>query len=393
MRDISSLSTPPTGRRAVRTEVRRFDEDLVRRGILREIDRGGQVYFVHNRVRTIQRVADELKRIAPEARYAVVHGQMPERMLESRMLQFLNGHVDVLVTTTIIESGLDIQRANTMFIDRAEMFGLADLHQLRGRVGRYHDQAWCYLLLRPDRVVRMDAERRLRAIEEFSQLGAGFQISMRDLEIRGAGNILGTEQSGHIAAVGYEMYCELLDQAVHRIQGLEAAGRTEAFVELPLEAYLPPDYVPDDGLRIDLYRRLGRSRTEDAIGAIVAELADRFGELPDPARTLVRLSAIRAAASRVGVRSVTGAERRVILRVERPNDVRAALSGVRKFLREVEPGIVHLVPPVGEDLLRFLERAFGIREIPALLEGRDDLPSGESPSASSSGRIQHGSPR
>ena len=367
MRDISSLTTPPTGRRAVRTEVRRFEEDLVRRAILREIDRGGQVYFVHNRVRSIQRVADELMRIVPEARYAVVHGQMAEKTLEARMVEFLDGRVDVLVTTTIIESGLDIPRANTMFIDRAEMFGLADLHQLRGRVGRYHDQAWCYLLLRPDRVVPADGERRLRAIEELTELGAGFQISMRDLELRGAGNILGTEQSGHIAAVGYELYCDLLDQAVRRIQGLEPEGRTETFVELPLEAHLPPDYVPDEALRIDLYRRIGRARDEAAILDVAGELVDRFGAPPEPVRTLLRLAAIRTAASRAGIRSVTGAERRAILRVERPNDARAALEGVWKYVREVEPGIVHLVPPSEEDLLRFLERAFGIREVPARL--------------------------
>ncbi|MBM4082971.1 MAG: DEAD/DEAH box helicase, partial [Planctomycetes bacterium] len=209
IRDVSSLTTPPQDRLSIQTRLCRFDPNTIRQAILRELSREGQVFLVHNRVHDIQTVADMLREVVPEARVGVAHGQMPERLLEQRMLDFVEQKMDVLVSTTIIESGLDIPNANTIIINNADHFGLADMHQLRGRVGRYKNRAYAYLLVPRDRPVTPDAEKRLKAIEEYSDLGAGFKIAMRDLEIRGAGNILGPEQHGHIAAVGYDMYCRL----------------------------------------------------------------------------------------------------------------------------------------------------------------------------------------
>jgi transcription-repair coupling factor (superfamily II helicase) len=244
-----------------------------------------------------------------------------------------------------------------MLIDRADIYGLADLHQLRGRVGRYKNRAYCYLLLRPGRPVTRDAEKRLKAIEEFSELGAGFRIAMRDLEIRGAGNVLGVQQSGHIAAVGYDLYCRLLEEAVQRLTGGGEPGRTEAFVELPVEARIPADYVPESDQRMSLYRRIARARREDELEGIREELRDRFGPEPPPVVALVRLARIRMAAEGAGIRSVTGVERRVLLRVEDTDRALAALASVRDRLRIVEDRLIHLLPAPDEDVLAFLESA------------------------------------
>ncbi|MBC7078568.1 MAG: DEAD/DEAH box helicase, partial [Synergistales bacterium] len=245
LRDISTLRTPPQDRFAVETRVCRFDPHLIRQAVLRELNRHGQIYFVHNRVKDIDAVYRILRQIVPEARIRVAHAQMPDHQLEEIMLAFVRHEFDLLLTTTIIESGLDIPSANTIFIDMAERFGLADLHQLRGRVGRYKHRAYCYLLIHPHQRLNPNARRRLQAIEEYSELGAGFALAMRDLEIRGAGNILGTEQSGHIAAVGYELYCELLEQAVRRLKKLPPATSIDVDVDLPCQAYLPDSYIPD----------------------------------------------------------------------------------------------------------------------------------------------------
>ena len=240
--------------------------------MLRELNRGGQIFFVHNRVEDIEILARRLRQIVPEARLAVAHGQMHEDDLEQVMIGFLDRRYDLLLATTIIESGLDIPNANTIFIDEADRYGLADLHQLRGRVGRYKHRAYCCLLIDPNKNLSPSAAKRLRAIEEFSDMGAGFAIAMRDLEIRGAGNILGTEQSGHIATVGYELYCDLLEQAVRRLKQLPPKTSIEVDVDLPGEGYIPRSYVPDMRLKIDLYRRLARvsnrSELDDLRGGI-----------------------------------------------------------------------------------------------------------------------------
>ena len=261
--------------------------------MLRELNRGGQIYFVHNRVHDIEKVAHKLAEIVPEARIGIGHGQMPEGELERVMLDFVDHQFDILLATTIVESGLDIPNANTIFIDEADRYGLADLHQLRGRVGRYKHRAYCYLLVDPHRHLSTTAARRLRAIEEFSQMGSGFAIAMRDLEMRGAGNILGTQQSGHIATVGYELYCELLEQAVRKLKHLPPKVTVDVSVDLPCEAYIPRTYVPDMRLKIDLYRRVARLATIADWEDLSAELVDRFG--PRAAGSRAHAAASKAA--------------------------------------------------------------------------------------------------
>src|SRR5262249_35878317 len=266
------------------------DQQLIRHAVVRELNRDGQVYFVHNRVHNIHDVAEKLRQIVPEARVVVGHGQMSEHELEDAMLRFLNREADILVATTIIESGLDIPNVNTIFINQADNYGLADLHQLRGRVGRYKHRAYAYLLLDNERGVTPTAARRLKAIEEFTELGAGFKIAMRDLEIRGAGNILGTQQSGHIAAVGYEMYCQLLENAVRKLKNQPLKTHLEVTVELPWPAFLPREYISSQRQRIEVYRRLSRIRRRERLDDFRQELRDRFGPLPEAVEWLLRLA-------------------------------------------------------------------------------------------------------
>ena len=304
VRDISNLETAPEERVAVETRVTRWHDELIRHAILRELARGGQIYFVHNRVNDIEILAERLKKIVPEVTYGIGHGQMPEDELEQVMVDFVQHKFDMLLATTIVESGLDIPNANTIFIDEADRYGLADLHQLRGRVGRYKHRAYCYLLLDSGKHVTPNAARRLRAIEEFSEMGAGFQIAMRDLEIRGAGNLLGTQQSGHIAAVGYELYCQLLENAVRALQKLPPKISLEVDVTLPGDAFLPADYIDDLRLKIDLYRRLTRITQYSDLDDFRAELIDRFGPIPEPVERLLRLTELKMDAAVWQVESI-----------------------------------------------------------------------------------------
>ena len=326
IRDISSLQTPPRDRLAIQTQLIRFDEEKLRRIIRRELARDGQVFFVHNRVENIEAVAARVQRIVPEARVAVAHGQMSERRLEERMRRFVAREADVLVCTTIIESGLDIPNANTIIINRADEFGLADLHQLRGRVGRYRHRAYAYLVLPEDRPVNPLAQKRLKAIQEFSELGAGFKIAMRDLELRGAGNLLGPEQSGHIAAVGYDLYCRLLEWAVRKGQGRPVEEQRPVAISLGLEAYLPEDYMPDPRHRIEVYRRLVSAASEETLEQIGAELRDRFGPLPRAARLLLEESVVRLRARQVGIRRIRVEDHQIHLTTDR---LRATVEALR----------------------------------------------------------------
>lgn len=304
IREISNLETPPLDRLPIETRIIRWDDQLIRHAILRELNREGQVYFVHNRVYDIQQIAQKLQRIVPEAKIVVAHGQMNEGELERAMLQFVRQEADILVATTIIESGVDIPNANTIFIDQADTYGLANLHQLRGRVGRQKNRAYAYLLLDGSKTVSTDAAKRLKAIEEYSELGAGFKIAMRDLEIRGAGNILGTEQSGHIEAVGYELYCQLLENAVRHLKKQPIRTHIETTVDLPWPAYLPRDYVPGQKMRIEVYRRLARLRDPHALSDFRQELRDRYGPLPEAAEWMLKLAEIRLLASRWQILSI-----------------------------------------------------------------------------------------
>jgi transcription-repair coupling factor (superfamily II helicase) len=298
IRDISNLETPPPDRKAIETRIQRFDAETIKRAIHRELNRDGQVYFVHNRVFDIQSVADRVQAIVPEARICVGHGQMSGEALEKTMLAFIRREFDILVATTIIESGLDIPNVNTIFIDEADHYGLADLHQLRGRVGRYKHRAYAYLLLEHDRPVTANAVKRLKAIEEFTELGAGFKIALRDLEIRGAGNILGPEQSGHIESVGYELYCSLLEAAVRALTNQPDRPAFDCSIELSWRAYLPKDYVPGPRVKVELYRRLGRVRSLERLADFRQELLDRCGPLAAPAENLLTEAELRVLAER-----------------------------------------------------------------------------------------------
>ncbi len=293
IRDISNLTTPPRDRIAIETRIVRWDEDLIRTAIVRELNRGGQVYFVHNKVYDIEQIAADIERIVPEANVDVGHGQMAEGALEDAMARFVRRETDVLVCTTIIESGLDIPNANTIVIHEADRHGLSDLHQLRGRVGRYNKRAYCYLMLQRGKTLTSIAAKRLKAIEEYSDLGAGFRIAMRDLEIRGAGSILGTEQSGHISSIGYELYCQLLENAVRRMKKEPLRDPLQVAITLPVTAFLPESYVPPGRQKIEVYRKLSLVASVEELDELEAELRDRFGPMPIETRRLVETTRVR----------------------------------------------------------------------------------------------------
>ena len=304
IRDISSLATPPANRLAVETRVSRWDPALIRHAIDRELARGGQVFFVHNRIHDIHMVAHRIQQLVPDVSVGIGHGRLSETELEDVMVDFIAGRTQILLATTIIESGLDIPNANTIFIDEADHYGLADLHQLRGRVGRSHHRAYCYMLVDETARLTSTAARRLRAIQEFSSMGAGFSLAMRDLEIRGAGNLLGTQQSGHIATVGYELYCRLLEQAVRGMKRMPSADPPQVTLDLPGDAYLPREYVADLRAKIDVYRRLSRATTDSHVEDLAAELVDRFGPLPDAVGRLLARARLRVAAQAAGIDAI-----------------------------------------------------------------------------------------
>ncbi|HID78651.1 MAG TPA: transcription-repair coupling factor [Planctomycetaceae bacterium] len=345
LRDISNLETPPEDRLAIETRITRFNPEIIRHAVLRELSRNGQVFFVHNRVADIEAVAGQLRQIVPEASLQIGHAQMAEHQLERVMLDFVNHRFDILLSTTIVESGLDIPNANTIFINEADRFGLADLHQLRGRVGRYKHRAYCYLLVDPRKHITPNAARRLRAIEEFSQLGAGFALAMRDLEIRGAGNILGTEQSGHIAMVGYELYCQLLEQAVRKLKHLPPRTFVDVELELPCQAYLPRWYVPDMRLKIDLYRRLARVTDGAELEDFHQELVDRFGPPPEEARRLVQLARLRLAAHGWQIRRIRKENQHLVFGYSSSERIRQLVRRTGGALRVVDERSAYLRLP------------------------------------------------
>ncbi|MGD1278781.1 MAG: transcription-repair coupling factor [Tepidisphaeraceae bacterium] len=345
LRDISSLTTAPQDRRSIVTEVTAYDKQRIRQAIVRELNRDGQVFFVHNRVHNIEAVADEIQKLVPEARILVGHGQMGEGELEDVMLKFIRYEADVLVCTTIIESGLDIPNANTIFINQADRFGLSELHQLRGRVGRYKNRAYCYLLLPSDRPVTPTAAKRLKAIEEYSHLGAGFKIAMRDLEIRGAGNILGPEQSGHIATVGYEMYCQLLEEATRQLKQEPKPARPEAHVDIGVSAFIPKQWIAADRQRMDVYRRLTRCTSLEMLAGLQQDLQDAFGEPPRQAVLFVAMTELRLLAGLFGIESIIKKDPDVVLTVRDALRAQAGLVGAPGTLRVIDERTVYLRMP------------------------------------------------
>jgi len=345
IRDISSLNTPPQDRQSIQTNLLRFDSEVIRNAILHELNRDGQVYFVHNRVKNINQVAETIGKIVPEASITVAHGQMPERILEKKTADFINGRTDILVSTTIIESGLDIPNVNTIFINEADIFGLADLHQLRGRVGRYKHRAYAYLLLPKNRPVTPEAEKRLKAIIDFSELGAGFKIAMRDLEIRGTGNILGIEQHGHIAAVGYEMFCRLLEIVIRKAKNEPVQDYNDIHIKLNLESYLPDNYIPDMKLKIEIYRKINRLSSKQEIEEMEKELADRFGPIPEYVKNLLMECEIRVAAQASHIRSLVRTNGTIIIQVDDLKKTEALFNNAKKMVKVVDSNELHLTLP------------------------------------------------
>ena len=307
LRDLSIIATPPAHRLAVKTFIGNWDAALIREAFQRELQRGGQVYFLHNEVETIEKTARELEALVPEARIRIAHGQMPERELEQAMLDFYRQRYNVLVCTTIIESGIDVPSANTIIIDRADRFGLAQLHQLRGRVGRSHHRAYAYLIVPDTRAISADAEKRLEALASLEELGAGFTLATHDLEIRGAGELLGEEQSGQIEEVGFSMYRDMLDRAVRALKSgqvpdFDLTSDHDAEIELHLPALIPDDYLADVNARLTLYKRIASARDDETLDELQVEMVDRFGLLPDPVRNLVAVAALKLRATALGIR-------------------------------------------------------------------------------------------
>jgi len=314
VRDLSLIETPPVDRLAIRTYVARYDEGLIKQAIERELTRGGQVFFVHNRVASIEAVARRIIELAPKARVAVAHGQMRETQLDTVMGRFLAGEVDVLVCTSIIESGLDIPNANTILVNRADSFGLAQLYQIRGRVGRSHRRAFAYLLVPGEQLISGEARKRLVVLQELDDLGSGFRIAAHDMEIRGAGNLLGKQQSGHVTAVGFDLFMQMLDEAARELRGQPPRTQVEPEIELGSEAFIPDSYIPDVGERLLVYKRLANAGSHDALAALSEELRDRFGGLPQPVSDFVRVMGLRSLLQRLTIESLTASRGNVALR-------------------------------------------------------------------------------
>ena len=344
VRDLSVIETPPLDRLAVKTFIRKFDEEVIRDAILREVDRGGQVFFVHNKIHSIHSIAELIRKLVPGVRIDIAHGQLPEHQLEKVMKGFLDKEIDVLLSTSIVESGLDIPSANTIIINRADQFGLAQLYQLRGRVGRYKHQAYAYLLIPSTQVLSEEARKRLAAMEELSELGAGFQLAARDMEIRGVGNMLGSNQSGHIASVGFDLYCKLVEDMVKDIRGEKVDPRIEVEIDLLVKGFIPNEYVPDLNQRLDLYRRIQLAGDINECMALSREMIDRFGSYPESVEKLVALLEIRMFCQKLHINKVYMKNGKVFLTLlpstpVRPESLATILDERLKMLSEFQIGI------------------------------------------------------
>ena len=336
LRDISVIETPPEGRRPVKTYVGEYDEQLVKQALEREHARGGQAFFLHNRVEDIEETAERLRALCPQLRFAVAHGQMDEKLLEERMLGFLRGDADVLVSTSIIESGIDIPQANTLIVDRADLFGLSQLYQIRGRVGRSRERAYAYLLYPSAAALTQEAADRLSTLSDYTELGAGFKVAMRDLELRGAGNLLGDEQSGHVAALGFELYMQMLDEAVRAADPDEDGDLPDPVrLDVSVDAYIPPGYIPYEQAKVEVHRRIAGAREVADLQELRAELSDRFGDIPEPVSNLLTLQQARIKLGEAGARAVSFRGGRLAVTPIELDSVRA------RTLRERLPGAIY----------------------------------------------------
>ena len=304
IRDMSVLEEAPMDRMPIQTYVMEYNEEMVREAISREMARGGQVYYVYNRVNDIDEVTNRVAKLVPEANVAFAHGQMQERQLEKIMYGFINGEIDVLVSTTIIETGLDISNANTMIIHDADQMGLSQLYQLRGRVGRSNRTAYAFLMYKKNKMLKEVAEKRLHAIREFTDLGSGFKIAMRDLEIRGAGNLLGAEQHGHMQAVGYDLYCKMLDEAVKEEKGIKQQEDFETTIDLEVNAFIPPKFIPNEFQKLDIYKRIAAIESQEEYEDMLEELLDRFGDPPKAVQNLLMIANLKAMAHKAYIREI-----------------------------------------------------------------------------------------
>jgi len=314
IRDMSVLAEPPHNRYPVQTYVLEHNMTILADAMKKELARGGQVYYLFNRVQGIYRVAEEIQKLIPNARIAVGHGKMNENELEDIMYDMVNGNTDILVCTTIIETGLDIPNANTIIIENADKMGLSQLYQLRGRVGRSNRTAYAYMTYQKDKVLSEVAQKRLRAIKEFTEFGSGFKIAMRDLEIRGAGNILGAQQHGHMDAVGYDMYCELLKESVDEAQGIETHNDITVSIDLDIDAYIPEKYIKNHNQRIDIYKKIAAIQTDDDAAEIDDELLDRYGDLPKAVNNLIDVALIKSVAKNIGVYEINQVDTNIVFK-------------------------------------------------------------------------------
>ncbi len=358
LRDISNLTTPPQNRMPIITRLSHWNDRELQDAIRSELARDGQVFFVHNRVFDIDVIAERVRRLVPEARIEIGHGQMPERQLEEVMVRFMAREIDVLVCTTIIESGIDVRNANTMIINNAQNFGLSELHQLRGRVGRYHHQAHCYLMVPDDISLSEIATKRLKAILQYQALGSGFKIAMRDLELRGAGSLLGAEQSGHIATIGYDLYCRLLDRAVKKLRNQPVPPEVDTQLDFGLSLELPRDYIPGQKQRLEVYRRLARIQDTEGADALLREIADRFGKPPREIERMVTAALVRTRLARLGVISISRGEGHLKLRALSATQTHKKLKEATASFRVLDETWLALPLRKGleapEDQLRFL---------------------------------------
>ena len=356
IRDISVIEDPPEERYPVQTYVMEYNRDVIRDAIIRELARQGQVFYLYNRVRTIDSKAADVQAMVPDARVAVAHGQMEERQLEDIMISFLKGEFDVLVCTTIIESGLDMPNVNTIIVEDADKMGLAQLYQLRGRVGRSNRLAYAYITYKRDKVISEVAEKRLQAIKEFTELGSGFKIAMRDMEIRGAGNMLGPEQHGHMESVGYDMYCRLLDEAVRELRGEPLRKEeTEVSIDINIDAYIDDSYIGSESRKIEMYKKIAAINDENDVLDIEDELTDRYGDIPEPVRNLITVAYIKALARSLGISSVTEKRDSVIFGFAdiKNIDFQAIAKAAEKYRRQLlfsagaSPHLVYKKPQTG----------------------------------------------
>ena len=356
IRDMSVLEEPPTDRVPIQTFVTEHNDEMIREAIHRELARNGQVYYVYNRVRSIDEVAAHIEELVPEANVAYAHGQMEKRMLEKIMYEFINGEIDVLISTTIIETGVDISNVNTMIIEDADKFGLSQLYQLRGRVGRSSRTSYAFLLYRRDRMLTEVAEKRLSAIREFSDFGSGFKIAMKDLEIRGAGNVLGRSQHGHMAAVGYDLYCKMLNQAVNDLKGIKNEYGFETNVDLNVDAFIPSSYIKSEYQKLDVYKRIAGIESEEELSDMCDELGDRYGSLPASAANLLNIALVKSMAHKIGITEIQGgtdetpgaSQWRTVMKIYPKADIQgdkienfvAGYGGAVRFISSPEPKFV-----------------------------------------------------